>query len=97
MNARVELRQLRKQALRLRAQRHRLEIRQDWQALCATFAGTDEAAGAGTWISIAGSLLGVLSSQKRGRWAQVLSIGVLAWKLLRRVLAKPKAQRKPAH
>jgi hypothetical protein len=78
------IRQLRKQALQLQARRYRLALRQDWAALAAPFSSmTGSAKESPTpvrWLGIAGGLLSLLPN----KWGRLLSLGLFAWRLVRR-------------
>lgn len=76
------LRTLRKQMLQLQAEQFRMALRQDLVRLNPPApSGPDHSA----WLETAGNLLGAVLPGKWGRW---LNVGLSAWRIGKRVLAK---------
>lgn len=94
MNKRVLIRELRKEALQLQARRCRLALKDDLAALAEPFSllsgvGTTSP---GRWLSFARGALSLLPGRwGSARWGSAVSLGLIAWRLIRRVLGKKKA------
>jgi len=77
------MRQLRKQSLILQARRYRLALRQDLESIAEPLGMSTEAWRGGKWLPLAATVMSALPN----RWARLLSIGMLSWRLVRRLLA----------
>jgi hypothetical protein len=75
-------RQLRKQSLVLQARRYRLALRQDLTALAEPLGKIPVSGLRGKGPAIVMAVLSVLPN----RWGRLLSIGMLSWRLVKRML-----------
>ncbi len=85
MSRATEMRALRKELLMLQAEQLRLALRQDIDAIRPL-----DAIPLGSRLEWLESLSGVLGSVLPARWGRWVSLGLNAWRLLRRVIAKAK-------
>ncbi|MFT3736443.1 MAG: hypothetical protein QM776_15730 [Rhodocyclaceae bacterium] len=93
MKQSVLLRELRKEALQLQARHYRLAMRDDIGALSEALSRSTRMGSARSWLSLARSALSLWPE----RWGNAFSLGLLAWRLARRVLARRRAANAAAH
>jgi len=86
MSRATEMRALRKELLMLQAEQLRLALRQDIDALRPV-----DVLPVGSGLEWLESLSGLLGNALPGRWGRWVSLGVSAWRLVRRLLHKLKA------
>lgn len=83
MSQRRRLRQLRKKILVLQAQHYRAALQQDLSSLSAPWDGVANGQAGAKWLAI-GTLLSLLPN----RWGRLLNLGLLSWRLIKRLLAE---------
>lgn len=86
MSRATEMRALRKELLMLQAEQLRLALRQDIDSL-----RPEDAIPVGSGLEWLDSLSGLLGNALPGRWGRWVSLGLNAWRLVRRVISKLKA------